>query len=97
MARTAWRQRWLVIKGFAVLHLKRSSPVFVIMTVVFGDRIGGAEWKVGWWFYGLAIGQYLIIALITDRDRVEGMLAVFTKRADDIRSDISDGRPQRRD
>ncbi len=73
----AWRRRKAVIKGLGVLHLKRSSPVFVIMCVVFGGPPGTANFAVGWWCYGLALVQYLIIALVTDRRRAAGLLAAI--------------------
>lgn len=73
----AWQQRAALLKGIGVLHLKRSSPVFVIMCVVFGGPTGTLECKVGWWCYGLALAQYLIIALTTDRGRAAGLLAAI--------------------
>lgn len=63
-----------LLKGLAVLHLKRSSPVLVIMCVVFGGAAGTVERQVGWWCYGLAVAQYLIIALATDRGRAAAFL-----------------------
>ena len=73
----AWKKRALILRGAGVLHLKRSSPVFVIMCVVFGGPAGTLEFKVGWWCYSLALGQYLIIALATDRGRAAGLLAAM--------------------
>ncbi len=88
--RAAWRQRGDVLKGLGVLHLRRSSPVFAIMAVV----IGGADLKhptehtVGWWCYGLALAQYLIIALITQRDKFTGLLQAFDREAAVLRANI---------
>jgi hypothetical protein len=93
----AWRERWWYAKGLLMLHLKRSSPVFVIMAVVFGGHVGSVDWRVGWWCYGLAIGQYLIIALITDRDRVEGILQAFEKETARLRGELVEATPRRRD
>ena len=73
----AWQKRTALVRGVGVLHLKRSSPVFVIMCVVFGGPSGTWEFTVGWWCYGLAIAQYLIIALTTDRGRAAGLLAAI--------------------
>ncbi len=84
----AWQLRKALLKGLAILHLRRSSPVFVIMAVVFGGAPGETLFKVGWWCYGLACAQYLLIALITDRDRVEGLLKLFDREADHIRAHI---------
>jgi hypothetical protein len=84
----AWRRRREVLRGFGILHLRRSSPVFVIMAVVYGDAPGTVHWTVGWWCYALAITQYLIIALITQRDRIGGLLEAFEREAVVIRQDI---------
>ncbi len=72
-----WSQRSAIVKGLGVLHLKRSSPVFVIMCVVFGGPAGSIHWTVGWWCYALALIQYLIIALATDRSRASALLAAI--------------------
>lgn len=77
ITRVVWSQRWAILKGLGVLHLKRSSPVFVIMCVVFGGPAGTIDWTVGWWCYAMAIIQYLIIALATDRSRASSLLAVI--------------------
>jgi hypothetical protein len=84
----AWRRRREVVRGLGILHLRRSSPVFVIMAVVYGDDPGTGLWTVGWWCYGLAITQYLIIALITQRDRIGGLLEAFERESASIRQDI---------
>ena len=86
--RNIWRRRREFIRGIGVLHLKRSSPVFVIMTVIFGNAPGTREFLVGWVFYGLAIGQYLIIGLVTERDRITGLLQKFDRGAGIIRKEI---------
>lgn len=83
-----WRRRREVLSGFGVLHLKRSSPVFVIMTVIFGSAPGTREFIIGWVFYGLAVVQYLIIGLITESDRLPGLLRQFDQSADAIRREI---------
>ena len=90
-----WRRRREFLIGFGVLHLKRSSPVFVIMTVIFGNAPGTKEFIVGWVFYGLAVVQYLIIGLITESDRLPGLLKQFDQSADAIRKEImgSESRP----
>lgn len=86
--REIWRRRWDILRGVGVLHLRRSSPVFVIMTVIFGSTPGTAEFIVGWVFYGFAVTQYLIIGMITEGDRLTGLLAQFDRSADEIRSEI---------
>lgn len=82
-----WRQRLDVLRGLCVLHLRRSSPVFVIMAVVVGGE-PGTSYTVGWWCYGLAITQYLIIAVITDRDRVAGLLDAFERNTSALREEL---------
>ena len=77
----AWRQRRAFLKGIGVLHLKRSSPVFVIMCVVFGGAAHSLNWLVGWACYGLALTQYLIIALATDRTRAAPLLEMIAAQS----------------
>lgn len=83
-----WRRRREVLRGIGVLHLKRSSPVFVIMTVIFGGPKGSGEFAVGWTFYALAIVQYLIIGVVTDSRRVAGLLEEFDRGAAAIRKEM---------
>lgn len=70
----AWRRRvvWTV-KGLVCKHLDRSSQVFAIMTAIFPG-------VVGWVCYGMAIGQYLIIGLVTSRDKALDVLSEFEKQ-----------------
>lgn len=69
-----WRRRamWM-IKATVCKHLDRSSQVFAIMTAIFPGVIG-------WVCYGLAIGQYLIIGLVTSRDKALDVLGEFEKQ-----------------
>ncbi len=83
-----WRRRAEVLRGLGVLHLKRSSPVFVIMTVIFGGTAGTRDFVIGWIFYGVAIVQYLIIGLTTESDRLTGLLERFDRSAAAIRSEL---------
>lgn len=94
--REAWRQRLDFLRGFLILHLKRSSPVLIIMCVVIGGEQGSGDWTVGWYCYGLAIAQYLVIALVTDRDRASGLLAALNAesipgREEQVRRAAGDG------
>ncbi len=89
--RKAWMQRGAILKGLGVLHLRRSSPVFVIMCVVFGGAQGSTHWTVGWWCYGLAVAQYLIIAVATDRSRASGLLAAAGGEEGELHSEITRG------
>ena len=83
-----WRRRREFLRGIGVLHLKRSSPVFVIMTVIFGGTAGTRDFVIGWVFYGLAIVQYLIIGLATESDRLTGLLEQFDRSAEAIRDEL---------
>jgi len=62
-----------VLKGLACHHLSRSSPVLAILAVI----IPGSP---GWICYVLAIVQYLIIGLVTSRDRALDVLSEFDRQ-----------------
>ena len=65
---------WLpFLRGSACHHLSRSSPVFAILAVIFPGT-------TGWVCYGLAIVQYLIIGLVTSRDRALDVLSAFDRQ-----------------
>lgn len=68
--RVCWKS---VLAGVFFQHLSRSSPVFAILSVIFSDA-------VGWVCYGLAIFQYLIIGLVTSRDRAISVLTLFDEQ-----------------
>lgn len=61
-----------VLKGMACQHLSRSSPVLAILAVVFAGT-------TGWVCYVLAIVQYLIIGLVTSRDKAIDVLSAFDR------------------
>ena len=63
-------QAWPVSRGFACLHLNRSSPVFAILATI-------APGGPGWICYGMALGQYLVIGLVTSRDKALDVLTLF--------------------
>jgi hypothetical protein len=67
------QQWWPIVRGLLCLHLNRSSPVLVIMSAIF---VG----TVGWVCYGMAIAQYLIIGLVTSRDRALDVLSEFDRQ-----------------
>lgn len=60
-------------KGLVCQHLNRSSPVFAILSTIF---LG----PTGWICYFLAITQYLIIGLVTSRDRIHDVLSRFDEQ-----------------
>ncbi len=60
-------------KGLICQHLNRASPVFAILSAIFD----GPE---GWVCFGIAITQYLIIGLVTSRDRALDALSEFDRQ-----------------
>ena len=61
------------IKGVLCQHLNRSSPVFAILAAI-------APGMVGWICYGVAVTQYLIIGLVTSKDKAIDVLNVFDQQ-----------------
>ena len=80
------------LKGTVCQHLSRTSPVFAIMAAIFGgDPSNAAEvvhWEVGWACYGLAITQYLIIGLVTSRDKAVDVLTEFDRQVAKRRQEL---------
>ncbi|WP_437185451.1 DNA topoisomerase I [Planctomicrobium sp. SH668] len=64
------RQLPPLLRGLICMHLNRSSPVFAILAVIFSGTIG-------WIFFALAITQYLIIGLVTSREKAFKVLSNF--------------------
>jgi hypothetical protein len=64
-------------------HLSRSSAVFAIIAVILGST-------VGWVCYFLAIVQFLIIGLVTTRDRALDVLTMFDERVAEKRQELID-------
>lgn len=81
-------------KGLFWQHLARSSPVFAIMTAIFGgpapDTWRLSHWLVGWVCYFLAITQYLVIGLVTSRDKALDVLSEFDKQVARRRRELID-------
>jgi hypothetical protein len=73
-----WRP---TLKGIACHHLSRSSPVLAILAVIIPD------WQ-GWVCYVMAITQYLIIGLVTSRDRAIDVLSAFDQQIEIQRSKL---------
>ena len=76
------RQLPLLIKGLVCQHLNRSSPVLAILTVLVPDELG-------WIFYGMAIAQYLLIGLVTSRDKAIDILSQFDAAVAEQRQEIA--------
>ena len=72
---------WPALRGIFNQHLNRSSAVLAILTV-FQDGM------VGWVCYALAITNYLIIGLITSRDRALDVLSKFDQAIHERRQEI---------
>ncbi len=70
-------QWWPLCKGLLSRHLDRSSSVFAIMAVIFGSPTHPV---VGWICYGLAIIQFLIIGLVSSRDKALDVLREFDRQ-----------------
>lgn len=64
---------WPVTRGLACQHLNRSSPVFAILAAIF-------QGWVGWFCYGMALVQYLIIGLVTSKDKALDALTEFDRQ-----------------
>ena len=70
--REMWEKKWAIGKGVLCQHLNRSSPVFAILAAI-------ATGWIGWVCYGLALIQYLIIGLVTSRDKALDVLSEFDR------------------
>ena len=70
-----------LLRGLLCQHLSRSSPVFAIIAVILGGT-------VGWVCYGLAVVQYLIIGLVTSKDRAKDVLARFDEEVAERRKEL---------
>jgi len=72
---------WAILKGVVCQHINRSSPVFAILAAIAVDT-------VGWVCYGIAISQYLIIGLVTSRDRALDVLSEFDRKVNMRRREL---------
>jgi hypothetical protein len=62
-----------ICRGYLCKHLNQSSPVFAILAAI-------APGTVGWVCYGVAIVQYLIIGLVTSKDKALDVLSEFDRQ-----------------
>lgn len=85
-------QCWPYLKGMLCQHLNRSSPVLAIMAAIFGGDPAKSytHWVVGWVCYGLAITQYLIIGLVTSKDKALDALSEFDRQVAIRRQELLD-------
>jgi hypothetical protein len=66
-------QVWPIFRGLVAVYLKRSSPVLAITAAIFGGT-------PGWVCFWMAIVQYLVIGLVTSRDKAIDVLSEFDKQ-----------------
>jgi hypothetical protein len=78
-------QWWPFCRGILCRHLDRSSSVFAIMAVIFG---GKTHQTVGWACYGMAIVQFLLIGLVSSRDKALDVLSEFDLQVERRRQDL---------
>lgn len=84
--RAAREQWWPFCRGILCRHLDRSSSVFAILSVIFG---GESDRTVGWVCYLLAIAQFLIIGLVSSRDKALDVLSEFDQQVHRRREELS--------
>ena len=85
-----WNDRVSWIKKIGCVHLNRSSPVFAMMSAIFGGDPDSPGASIGWICYGLAISQYLVIALMTSTDKAGDLLAKYDRTIAEQREDLVD-------
>ena len=88
MIQELWTDRIKWLKKVGCMHLNRSSPVFAMMSAIFGGDPDTAAATIGWVCYFLAIIQYLIIALITSADKAGDLLTNFDRAVAEQREEL---------
>lgn len=71
------------LRGLLCLHFNRASPVLAILTV-FQDG------PIGWLCYGLAIASYLVIGLVSSRDKALNVLQQFDQAVAEKREELKE-------
>jgi len=61
-----------------------------MMSAIFGGDPDSPGAPIGWICYGLAISQYLVIALITSTDKAGDLLAKYDRAIAEQREDLVD-------
>lgn len=87
--RAVREQCWPFCKGILCRHLDRSSSVFAILSVIFGGE-SPSDRTVGWVCYLLAITQFLIIGLVSSRDKALDVLSEFDEQVHRRREELSE-------
>ena len=75
-------QAWPYLKGHMCVHLNKSSPVLAILAAI------APGWP-GWICYAAALVQYLIIGLITTRDKAVNVLTLFDQEIQRQREELA--------
>lgn len=75
------KQAWPFVRGHLCVHLNRSSPVFAILAAI-------APGTPGWICYGMALVQYLIIGLVTSRDKALDVIQIFDETVQRRREEL---------
>jgi hypothetical protein len=83
-----WKDRGKWLRKMGCMHLNRSSPVFAMMSAIFGGDPGTSSSMIGWVCYVIAIIQYLTIALITSADKAGDLLSTFDRAIAEQREDL---------
>ncbi len=81
------QQIWPLCKGIFFRHLDRSSSVFAILSVIYGSP---KHTVVGWVCYAMAIIQFLIIGLVSSRDKALDVLSEFDRQIKLRRDKLAD-------
>lgn len=83
-----WQDRGKWLRKLGCVHLNRSSPVFAMMSAIFGGDPDTPAAVIGWACYFVAIVQYLVIALITSADKAGDLLSTFDRAIAEQREDL---------
>ena len=83
--RAAREQFWPYLKGLLCRHLDRSSSVLAILSVIIGGR---SYVEAGWICYFLAIAQFLVIGLVSSRDKAIDVLSRFDEAVEQHRNQL---------
>lgn len=81
----AREQCWPYFKGLLCRHLDRSSSVLAILSVIIGGR---SYVEAGWICYFLAIAQFLVIGLVSSKDKAIDVLSRFDEAVEHHRKQL---------
>ena len=76
------KEQWKpYLKGLLCRYMSQSTPVFAILAGIFPGT-------TGWICFGMAITQYLIIGLVTSRDKAHALLSEFDRQIAQKREEL---------